>query len=338
MSASTASRLYRSAIRLFPMSMLSRLSGATGISLLYHMVSDQSLPHVRHLYPYKTAGQFEADLVSLKEHCRPIDYRDLPAATIPAGSALVTFDDGYAECHSVVRPLLRKHGVPCIFFVTTDWIDNKTLFFRNKVSLCIEAVDRFSDDEWSDLRTALGHALGREIVSRESFEASILGLEAEDEPRIDKLCELLGVDWRIFLAEQRPYLGLDQLKELAAEGYTIGAHGMSHRKLSRLNAEDAFREMAESCRLVREWTNQSRVPLSFPHNLAVDTNLLARLQRELPFVHGVFGNPQSSNTGVPVLRRSAADTPASNMESILRVHHGSVLAGRLAGIGLFRRV
>ena len=330
MSASAASRLYRSAIRLLPLSVLSRLSGAPGISLLYHVVSDQPLPHVRHLYPYKAASQFEADLVSLREHCRPVDYQDLPDASIPSGSALVTFDDGYAECHSVVRPLLRKHGVPCIFFVTANWIDNKTLFFRNKASLCIETVAGFPNDEWSSLRPALSRTLNNETISRESFAASILSLEAEDEPRMDELCGILGVDGRQFLAARRPYLSLDQLRELASEGYTIGAHGMSHRKLNRLNAEDAYREMAESCRLVREWTNQSRVPLSFPHNLAVDAKLLNRLHSELPFVYGIFGNPPSLNTGAPVLRRAAADAPATSIENILRVHHGDFIAGRLA--------
>ncbi len=33
---------------------------------------------------------------------------------------VLTFDDGYAECYSIVAPLLKKYNISCIFFIITD--------------------------------------------------------------------------------------------------------------------------------------------------------------------------------------------------------------------------
>ncbi len=92
------------------------------IGFLYHVVSDQNLPHVCHLYPYKNTAMFERDLVYLKHHFHPISYAQLlddqagKQQRLKAPLALLSFDDGFQECFTVIRPLLLKYGVPGLFF------------------------------------------------------------------------------------------------------------------------------------------------------------------------------------------------------------------------------
>lgn len=40
----------------------------------------------------------------------------------PAGVAVLTFDDGWADAVDTVVPLLRRHGVVATFYVCTDWM------------------------------------------------------------------------------------------------------------------------------------------------------------------------------------------------------------------------
>ena len=93
--------LRRLAVRLMkpvPLRFLSSMLPREVIGFCYHVVSDEALPHVRPMYPYKTVAQFEADLVYLKSRFRMLSYEEFAEARRtgrPAGpnAALLTFDD-----------------------------------------------------------------------------------------------------------------------------------------------------------------------------------------------------------------------------------------------------
>ena len=128
-------------LRPLPLTALSRLIPRDPIGFYYHAVTERQLPHVRHLNTCKTPREFEQDLDFLTRNFAPISYDDLqssPSSDRGRPRALVTFDDGLRECYEVARPLLLKRGIPAIFFVTTDFLDNRRLFYKHKVSLCIE--------------------------------------------------------------------------------------------------------------------------------------------------------------------------------------------------------
>ena len=47
----------------------------------------------------------------------------------------------------MIRPILQRHATSGVFFITTDFIDDRALFFETKVSLCLSAVERLGDQE-----------------------------------------------------------------------------------------------------------------------------------------------------------------------------------------------
>lgn len=295
------------------------------LTLCYHVVSDGSLPHVRHLYSYKTAAAFEQDLVDFKKRFHPIGYEELVAAhhgksKLPAGSMILTFDDGYAECFSEVRPLLLKHEIPCVFFLTTDWVDNRRLFWRNKVSLCIERAGTLDDSSWTDAANRIRSASGERFETRQSFGRWIKSLEMDRETEIDRVCKTLGVDTEGFLASRRPYLTLHQVKRLAGQGFTIGAHTRSHPKLQLLDQDRAAEEIVESCKTVREWTGQRHVPFAFPFSAGgVGMDFLENLLSENEFIRFLFALGGMKRNGSFMLHRAPLDSPTST-------HQGSSVA------------
>ena len=125
---------------------------------------------------------FDRDLIYLKEKCCPISYQQLSdyylnGTELEPNAVHISFDDGLAECFSVARPLLLKHGIPCTFFITTDLIDNQTMFYRHKVSSCIEKF-RKADDTWRETAyRKFRTELGVEITNSDQFERWAKSLE-----------------------------------------------------------------------------------------------------------------------------------------------------------------
>ncbi len=322
-------RIKEHAYRLLPLEPLRKAIPREVIGLTYHVVSDRPLPHVRHLFRHKTTAQFEQDLLFLQREFHLLSYAELAAGRdgkgqIPPRSVLVTFDDGYADCFSVVRPLLLRHGVPCIFFVITDFIDNRRVFGRNVVSLCIYQLQQLGP---ADQRTALRDMAERFASAPTEPRRFARWLRARQRTpaEIDLAAAVLGIDAESWARERQPFMTAAQVQTLAADGFTIGAHTCSHSELGRLG-DDALvtAEIVDSCRAVRGWVGTDSVPFAFPfHGSGVDRDLLARIRAENPFVGLMFDSGKLRQDREFIVHRIAADRPPPG-ESF-----GSTLPNRL---------
>jgi peptidoglycan/xylan/chitin deacetylase (PgdA/CDA1 family) len=273
------------------------------------------MPLVQHLYPPVPVASFEAALVDLKRRFTPVDYTALAlrsnASVGRANAVHLSFDDGFVECFTVVRPLLLKQAIPCTFFVATDWLDNRAMFYRNKVSLCIEALRGLEQDAARMAFTSLNHAFDLSIKSPGQFDGWMLSLKHADTPVIDMVCKMLGLDIPAWLAEQQPYLTTGQVKQLHADGFTIGAHTRSHPKLAGLGAEEIEAEIVESARAVQAITGQAVVPFSFPNSGAgVDRALLADIRARHPFLGLLFDTKGVRGDEPFIANRIWAEHPA----------------------------
>jgi peptidoglycan/xylan/chitin deacetylase (PgdA/CDA1 family) len=278
-----------------PLALWRRLVPKAEVGVCYHVVADGAVPHIRH-YPFLDTAAFESDLDYLARHFTFVDYAQLArrrAAPVPTHdqAVILTFDDGFAECATVVAPLLRRRGVRCVFFVVTDLIDNRVLFRESAASLCVGAILRmpFAQVEsiaaelglGARLRPDPGASLSQPTPTRAFGLAELdphldlrlvpllrwlLQLPAHEEPLARALLARLGIDAARYLEEVKPYLTSEQLRQLHADGFTIGAHSVSHPRLQELAPAEAEREIVESCRSVRAITGQSSVPFAFPYS------------------------------------------------------------------------
>lgn len=280
--------LLSSLARRIPLRLYPYLLRRPRVDFFYHAVADEPMPHVRWLYPVVPVEAFEAALRYLREHFTPVSYAALHAhyvegAPLPPKAVHLSFDDGFRQNYEVVRPLLLAYEIPCTFFVVSEWVDNRAMFYRNKVSLCIERLCA---------EPQAVEALGDLLPGERTVEAAIAWLKAlrlPDEPVIHQVCERLGVDWEAFLRAYRPYLTSEQIGEMRAEGFTIGAHSLTHRKLRGLPPEEIEREIAASCRAVGEISGQEIVPFSFPHSaFGLDRAHLAAVRARHPFIGLLF--------------------------------------------------
>ena len=84
-----------------------------------------------------------------------------------------------------------------------------------------------------------------------------------NESRIDEFCEALGVDTSMYLRTVSPYLTSEQVRALAAHGFLIGAHTVTHRHLGGLPADEIEAESSNRPRSCVPSAGRIAFPLHF---------------------------------------------------------------------------
>jgi peptidoglycan/xylan/chitin deacetylase (PgdA/CDA1 family) len=226
-------------------SALSLLSGGGGCApaiLIYHRV----LPQQDKLFPGEVhRAQFDSQLAWLKSrfHVLPLLEAVKLAAEgrLPARSACITFDDGYADNAEVALPLLQKHGLHATFFIATGFLDGGRMWNDT----VIEAVRRAPGEQFDATPLGLGrHAIGNWEARRSAVSALIGQLKYL--PMAQRL-QQVGMLATLSAAELPRDLMMSsaQLRTLHAAGMGIGGHTVNHPILARLPAAEARQEIAQ---------------------------------------------------------------------------------------------
>lgn len=96
--------------------------------LMYHSVAEDP-PRTTHRLSVGPDA-FAAQLAHLRAHdVATVTFSQVAAAMaggppLPERAVALTFDDGYADFHETVLPLLQRHGCTATVFVTTGWLDD----------------------------------------------------------------------------------------------------------------------------------------------------------------------------------------------------------------------
>ena len=276
-----------------PLGTLAKRSKAECVVFNAHaVVVGTSPPHLAHIVRCKTAVRFEADLRWLLRHYRFVSYGDVQARlngghALPANAALLTFDDGFAEVYSVIRPLLRKLGVPGLTFITGSVLDNRTLSNDCKASLCIEMVLSMDRAQQLSVLEAVGGSNFTNVPRGDLAELLRRALVHGD-ALTDRLWSFLELDEASYLKGVRPYLTSEQVGEMVAEGFSFGAHAMVHRLLQDLSRSQLEEDIVRSCELVSQLTGEPTVPFAFPYyGKGIRRDWLASIRTSHP-VAGLF--------------------------------------------------
>jgi len=304
---------------LIPITLLKHLVKREVISIFYHAVSDGTLPHVRHLYPIVPVDSFKSTMNALKDVYTFITYDQLHeyfehGIPLPNNAVHLSFDDGFSVCYNIVRPILLDAGISCTFFLTIDWIDNRRLYFRHLISLCVDRFEQLSIRQRADLINKINREFDLSMKDALELKTWLTAFREPDEQALEVIPGLLDIDAASFLLEHSPYLTSEQIKEMHRDGFTIGAHGLSHRKLGFVSRDDVSTEIVASCRAVAGITNQDVVPFSFPQSAGnVDRDQLAEIRDRNPFV-GLLFDTKDLRRDVPfIINRVWAERPLTPM-------------------------
>jgi len=287
------------------------------ISVFYHVVSDDELPHVRHLYPVVSISEFTDALNYLESRYSFVSYHQLQdkfvnGTPLPQNAVHLSFDDGFAECFSIVRPILLEKNIPCTFFLTIDWLDNQMLYFRHKISLCVSVVKKLNSNQKKVFLEKINVQLGTSHHNVSAFTNWLMEFREDDTETIKVICRFLGINPQKYLDQVQPYLTRNQIKQMHNEGFTIGAHGVTHRKLGFISENSMEQEIVGSCITIMDITGQEIVPFSFPQSAGnIDRSWLAELLDRNPSIGILFDTKDLRKERDFMINRIWAERPIS---------------------------
>ena len=288
-----------------PLQSMIALSGQATIFPFYHVVSDRPLPHIRHLYPFRDPDRFGSDLESMLRLFEPVQLEDYLDGTVQGGRRprmVLTFDDGLAECHSVIAPLLKKKGIPAIFFLNNRFIDNRDLFFRYRASIL---MDRVSSD-----REACRKAAEFLVVPEDQVIRALRMVAGPRIPLLDPLASELGLDFQRYMEKQPVYMTTAQIRDLLGWGFAIGGHGAEHEEFTSMEKDEMVRQVRESVEDLRARFGISTAWFSFPFTSKGVPGSVIRDLLEGNVAGALFGTAGLKETG---LRRFIQRIPMESM-------------------------
>jgi len=65
-------------------------------------------------------------------------------ATLPPRCFAITFDDGFENNYSVAAPILKDLHVPATFYITTDFVENNSMSWIDRIECCLARVPQGS--------------------------------------------------------------------------------------------------------------------------------------------------------------------------------------------------
>lgn len=167
--------------------------------------------------------------------------RLLSSGKLPARTIAITFDDGYRDNYTTARPILASLDIPATCFVSTGFLDG-SIMWNDRV---IESV-RAAEGPVIDL-TELG--LKKYPASNVDEKKQSVGVLLEDikylplQQRMQKAVEISK--YLNATIPENVMMSPDEVKQMHDEGWTIGAHTVTHPILGTLGREEAKKEMSE---------------------------------------------------------------------------------------------
>ena len=245
---------------------LAKVSGQGLVLPFYHSVTDDILPHITHLYKSTPTYTFSNDIDYLLRHFKPIEADHLhryinDKKLRQEKTFLITFDDGLSDFYHYAAPILLQKGVQAICFVNTDFVDNKAMFYRLKTSLLIDKLmqNEPAKSQTNEIKRILNT---KGIAYAEPYH--LLQVSWKERNVLDKLAEILDVDFQDYLLKHKPYMSTEQINELIAQGFIIGAHSCSHPYYPELSAAEQVKQTVESIQYVAEQFGSENRLFSFP--------------------------------------------------------------------------
>jgi peptidoglycan/xylan/chitin deacetylase (PgdA/CDA1 family) len=262
-------KIYFKTVSAAPINLLKRFSNVDVLLPYHHVVSDERLRHICHLYTYKSVQQFQADLDYLLLHFTPLHPLDLVKAVrngedIPKNSFLLTFDDGFREINDIIAPLLYAKGVPALFFLNPAYLDNKELCYRNKLSLLIDELE--NHQETGVVIKSILNFLELASDKRRDMVSGILQINYKTRAKADKLAEILGISFDDYLRKVKPYLLKEQVRDMSRKGFCFGGHSVDHPNYRILTLDEQIEQTIDSCKAVQELCGLDYSAFSFPHD------------------------------------------------------------------------
>ncbi len=232
------------------------------VVLMYHGVPEHAEGS------WLDADSFETQIRFLKQNFEIISpiRREIRAKGRGRVQALLTFDDGFRNNAEIAAPILRRHGVPALFFVTSRHAQTGSYLWFTYVRVlaeCFQGNGFTFRDEFMDMsrnaRSATIDRLTRTLLDMEPHpQAMYTAIETELPPLSDFISQSE-------MDQRGAGITADQMSELSKnELFHFGAHTVDHPLLTRCDDTEALRQIVENKIWIEQCTQRTCDAIAYP--------------------------------------------------------------------------
>ncbi|MBN2405876.1 MAG: polysaccharide deacetylase family protein [Coriobacteriia bacterium] len=229
---------------------------------------------------------------------------------LPACAVLVTFDDGDRTVVENALPVMRRHGVPGVIFVTAGYVDSNEPFWWDEAEELVSLGGRV--EGWPEMK-------GDSVVRRLRREVQQSRLAALDELRRTATA-----------SADRTIRGLtaEDVRMLDADGIAVQNHTLTHPSLDRCDPETIKKEIVQAHSRLEGILGREPVAFAYPGGYYADQAraVLESLGYRAAFLFDHRLNPQPISDPLRISRvRIDADAPIDRLAIILSGLHPALL-------------
>lgn len=216
---------------------------------------------------------------------------------LPKRAVLITFDDAYADFAEIAWPILKQLRLPATMFVPTAypgdperafWSDALYQAFSTtlRVEINVPLLGRLPllplDQKRKSLRAIQDHAT---IISHD-----------EAQRLVDSICAELGLR----SVRGGKVLSWEQLRELAREGLTLGAHTRTHAILTKVTGEQMREEVCGSLEDLQREIGECLPIFCYPNGNHNDTVVSVLREQGIRLALTTLSGPNEFGTTDPL--------------------------------------
>jgi len=276
-----------------PLNFLLNLVDHPVIVLVYHRVTTLSSdPEMLSVTP----ENFRAQMHYLKNNVSLVSFAEDWTNVLKPAIA-ITFDDGYADNALEALPILEEVRVPATFFVTTGAIGSTREFWWHELERIILGSQSIpSSFTLNDSRFGRKWPTNNRSERQELYHEIVqLMKNSGPERREDWLAQLRlwahDTDGKGDTTHRA--MTIEELRVLAASSWvTVGAHAVTHSRLSSLTTAAQREEITASKKQLESWLGKEITLFSYPFGKRSDfTKETAVLCREAGFTKAAANFP-----------------------------------------------
>lgn len=192
---------------------------------------------------------------------------------IPARTVALTIDDGYKDFHEHAYPLLKKKKMKATFFVTVNFINQKTWLWPDRLKYAInntqiDIIDFYFNGRIFSL--SFTDSVQKFKIWNELSNYCISVNDNIKWELIHSLEKELCVDVPNHIPYEYEPVTWSDLKEMSENGIEIGSHTLNHPILSKIKYSNLFEEIHTSKTEIESRLHKKVVSFCYPNSAPGD--------------------------------------------------------------------
>lgn len=178
---------------------------------------------------------------------------------------MFTFDDGYRDNYTHAYPVLKRHNVPCTFFLTTGFIDAAQVPWWDEIAWMVRTspLTALDVNRWTSTPVPFEEPHREKAIRRLLNVYKGIPTETTSE-YMEFLSDVLKTGRCPKAISNELWMTWDMIREMRQGGMTFGGHTVTHPILANQSAAEQDWEISECKRRLVEEIGEPIFAFSFP--------------------------------------------------------------------------